>query len=76
VGGLMEEAVVPVPDLVAGGESGFVQSRVPVKLANGRAGWLYHLRIPVARTADMWFTGRRSSSSPATSRTCTPAGSE
>jgi hypothetical protein len=50
------EEVVSVPDLQEGGESPYVQSRVPVKLADGKDGWLYHLRIPVPRTATTWFT--------------------
>jgi hypothetical protein len=54
-GGAMEEDVVQVPDITAGGESPYVQSRIPVKLADGKAGWLYHLRIPVARAASSWF---------------------
>ncbi len=55
-GGPMEEDVVPVPDVMAGGESVYVQSRIPVKLSDGKAGWLYHLRIPVARAASAWFS--------------------
>ncbi len=53
--GPMEEEVVPVPDIMTGGESSYVQSRIPVKLSDGKAGWLYHLRIPVARSASAWF---------------------
>jgi hypothetical protein len=53
--GLMEEEVVDVPDFGKGGESPYVVSRVPVKVAGGKKGWLYHLRIPVARSANYWF---------------------
>ena len=55
--GLMEEEVVPVPDFRGGEGSDQVVSRVPAKLATGETGWLYHLRIPVPRTANYWFGG-------------------
>lgn len=47
--GLMGEVVVPVPDIASGGGSPHVISRLPVKLADGKPGWLYHLRVPVFR---------------------------
>jgi hypothetical protein len=55
--GLMEEEVVPVPDFRNGGASDYVVSRVPTRLTTGDTGWLYHLRIPVPRTANYWFSG-------------------
>lgn len=54
--GLMDETTIDVPDFSAASASGpHVVSRVPVKVAGAGAGWLHHLRIPVASSAKYWF---------------------
>jgi hypothetical protein len=58
--GVMDEEVINVPDFSRGGDSPYLVSRVPVKLAEGSAGWLYHLRLPVARSANYWFRNNTS----------------
>lgn len=54
--GLMDETTVDVPDFAAAEAAGaHVVSRVPVQVAGGGTGWLHHLRIPVASSANYWF---------------------
>ena len=54
--GLMDETTVDIPDFTeAEGGGGHVVSRVAVQVTGGGTGWLYHLRIPVATSANYWF---------------------
>lgn len=47
------QQVVEVPPL-SGGDSPDVVSRIPVKLADGKSGYLYHIRVPLAASADLF----------------------
>lgn len=51
---ILEDMRVDVPDILGEGGAPYVVSRVPVKLADGKEGSLYHLRIPFARTGNLW----------------------
>lgn len=51
--GILEDVVVDVPLLTGKGESGRVVDRIPVKLAGGKEGVIYHLKIPLAQTANV-----------------------
>lgn len=56
---ILEDMRVDVPDLQTPGDAPSVVSRIPVKLADGKEGSLYHLRIPFAKTANLWEMTRR-----------------
>lgn len=49
---ILSNNVAQVPP-ASGGESPQVVSQVPVQLANGQRGYAYHLRVPLANTADL-----------------------
>jgi hypothetical protein len=51
--GIFADQVVQVP-LVTAGEGPEVLSRLPIKLADGSAGYLYRLRVPLASTGHLW----------------------
>ena len=57
--GILEDAVVDVPPIHGGTASG-VRGQIPVKLADGREGYLYHLVVPFAQTGNLWEFHRQS----------------
>ncbi len=56
--GIFADAKVEVPDIRRGGEGKYVVSRVPVSLKSGK-GAVFHLRIPLDRTGNLWWTYRK-----------------
>ncbi len=51
--GILEDIVVDVPTLTSGATNQSVVSMIPVKLADGRKGNLYHLAVPMAKTGNV-----------------------
>jgi hypothetical protein len=51
--GILEDQVVDVPLSSGQGESEYVVSRSPIKMENGKTGFLYHLRVPFAKSANL-----------------------
>ncbi len=49
---ILEDTVVKVPLLQKGEKTPEVVASAPVKLANGREGWVHHLRIPMEKSAN------------------------
>ncbi len=52
--GILVNARVEVPDIRNQGKVSSVVARIPVKLTDGKTGYLYHLRIPLANSGNLW----------------------
>jgi hypothetical protein len=51
--GILENIVVDVPTIASGATNANVVSMIPVKLADGRTGNIYHLAVPMAKTGNV-----------------------
>lgn len=51
--GILEDVVVDVPSIL-GGAASYVRGQIPVKLADGRQGFLYHLVVPAEQSGNIW----------------------
>ena len=58
---VFEDTPVQIPDIRGSDQKNpHVRSRIPVKLEDGAEGYLYHVRIPLAKSANvMWETSQR-----------------
>lgn len=60
--GILEDAVVAVPGLVASGKADGPAGGIPIALADGGQGMLYHLTVPFPQSGNLWefaSAGRR-----------------